>query len=126
MAVRFFKIAAIYLVVGMIFGIWMGITQKFQFAPVHAHINLLGWASLGIMGTIYYLFPNAANTRLAGWHFWLYNIGAVGFVIALTSLLAGNEQMRPVLIVSSNVVILGVVLFAINVFANVREAPRTS
>jgi cbb3-type cytochrome oxidase subunit 1 len=126
MAIRFFKVAVIYLVVGVSFGIWMGITQKFQFAPVHAHINLLGWGSLGIMGAIYYLFPNAAKTRLASWHFWLYNIGTAAFVISLASLIGGSEPMRMALIVSSNVVIFSVVLFAINVFANVHEAPRTS
>lgn len=123
MAVRFFKIAVLYFVVGVIFGIWMGIAQKFQFAPAHAHINLLGWASLAIMGTIYRLFPQAAGTRLATWHFWVYNVGIAAFVIALASILAGNEHMTTSLIIASNVIIVGVVLFAINVFANVRESP---
>jgi hypothetical protein len=122
MATRFLRIAVVYLVIGVVFGIWMGITQQFQFAPAHAHLNLLGWASLALMGVIYHLFPAAARTRLAHWHFWLYNIGAAGFVISLTCVIAGNEHMRQPLIIASNVIILGVVLFAINVFANVREA----
>jgi cbb3-type cytochrome oxidase subunit 1 len=122
MATRFLRIAVVYLVIGVVFGIWMGITQQFQFAPAHAHLNLLGWASLALMGVIYHLFPAAARTRLAHWHFWLYNIGAAGFVISLTCVIAGNEHMRQPLIIASNVIIVGVVLFAINVFANVREA----
>ncbi len=126
MAVRFFKIAVIYLMIGVIFGIWMGITQQFQFAPAHAHINLLGWASLAIMGAIYHLFPTAAKTRLAHWHFWLYNIGAAGFVISLASTLAGHEEMRLPLIIASNVIIIAVILFAINVFVNVKEASTSA
>ncbi len=125
MATRFLKIAVIYLVLGVIFGIWMGITQQFQFAPAHAHLNLLGWASLALMGVIYRLFPAAARTKLAHWHFWLYNIGAAGFVISLTCLLAGNEHFRQPLIVASNIIIVGVIVFAINVFANVHEAPAS-
>jgi len=125
MATRFLKIAVIYLVLGVIFGIWMGITQQFQFAPAHAHLNLLGWASLALMGVIYRLFPAAARTKLAHWHFWLYNIGAVGFVISLTCVLAGNEHFRQPLIIASNIIIVAVIVFAINVFANVREAPAS-
>jgi hypothetical protein len=65
MSARLIRIAALYLVVGVAMGIVMGITQKFTLVPVHAHINLLGWASLGIMGVIYHAYPAAAQTLLA-------------------------------------------------------------
>ena len=48
MAIRFLKFAVVYLMLGMGMGMAMGITHHFEYAPVHAHINLLGWASLAL------------------------------------------------------------------------------
>jgi hypothetical protein len=121
MASRYLKIAVIYFIAGIVLGIWMGMSQKFQFAPVHAHINLLGWASLALMGVIYRVFPDAAKTRLAAWQFWFYNIGVAGFVISLATVVSGHDAAVPAAIVSANLVLVGVVLFAINVYLNVRE-----
>jgi heme/copper-type cytochrome/quinol oxidase subunit 1 len=122
MATRYLKIAVLYFIVGVSLGIWMGMSQKFQFVPVHAHINLLGWASMAIMGVIYHIFPDAAKTRLAAWQFWLYNIGVAAFVISLATVVSGHDAAVPAAIISANLVLLGVVLFAINVFVNVRES----
>jgi cbb3-type cytochrome oxidase subunit 1 len=47
--------------------------------PVHAHVLLLGWASLALAGVVYHLYPAAAGTRLARWHFWLHNGGLALF-----------------------------------------------
>ena len=46
MGLSFIKIAVVYLVVGATLGLGMGIAQTFTLAPVHAHLVLLGWASL--------------------------------------------------------------------------------
>jgi len=121
MGIRFFKIALVYLVLGVALGIVLGITQKFQFAPVHAHINLLGWATFALAGLIYVVFPQAAKTRLAVWQFWLQNIGVPIFIIGLTLLASGNEKALPFVIVGSLVTLLAVIIFLVNVFANVRE-----
>ena len=65
MAQRFLKIAVVYLFLGVLLGITMGITQNFVLVPVHAHIGLLGWATLALAGVIYHLHPAAGKTRLA-------------------------------------------------------------
>ncbi|MBV9736940.1 MAG: cytochrome-c oxidase [Candidatus Eremiobacteraeota bacterium] len=121
MGIRFFKIALVYLVLGVALGIVLGITQKFQFAPVHAHINLLGWATFALAGLIYVVFPQAAKTRLAVWQFWLQNIGVPIFIIGLTLLASGDGKALPFVIVGSLVTLLAVITFLVNVFANVRE-----
>ena len=121
MGIRFFKIALVYLVLGVALGIALGITQKFQFAPVHAHINLLGWATFALAGLIYVLFPQAAQTRLALWQFWLQNIGVPIFIIGLILLTSGNEKAVPVVMVGSLVTLVSVLIFMVNVFANVRD-----
>jgi hypothetical protein len=67
MSARFIRIAALYLVIGVAMGIAMGITQNFSLAPVHAHINLLGWASLWIMGVIYHAWPSSTRRSMMKW-----------------------------------------------------------
>jgi hypothetical protein len=43
-------LGALYLVAGMLLGIVMGIRQDFQLAPVHAHVNLVGFAAHSVFG----------------------------------------------------------------------------
>jgi hypothetical protein len=121
MAISFIRAAVIYFVAGVILGIYIGTNKLFQFAPVHAHINLLGWASLAIMGLLYHVFPKAGASKLAPWHFWIYNLGVIGFVAGLYLIISGSEAALPLVIASSNLVLVGVVLFLINVFVNVRS-----
>ena len=90
MGLNFLRIATLYLIVGVLMGFVMGITEAFQYAPVHAHVNLLGWASLALVGVIYHLYPAAAETRLARVHFWLHNLGLPVFMVSLAVMLAGN------------------------------------
>ena len=49
MAQRFLKIAVVYVFLGALLGITMGIRQDFSLVPVHAHILLLGWATLALL-----------------------------------------------------------------------------
>ena len=72
--VAFLKIAVFYLLVGICLGIWMGAHENFTLAPLHAHLNLLGWATMALAGLIYNLFPQAGASRLAKVHFWLANV----------------------------------------------------
>ena len=122
MAIRFIRIAVIYLICGVGLGLYMGMTTQFTLTPVHAHFNLLGWASLALCGLVYAAFPAAAETRLAKWHFWLHNLGLPPLMIALALMLGGNAAMGPVVGIFSMVVAAGVALFAVNVWLAVRPA----
>lgn len=124
MGLRFLKIAVIYLVAGVSLGFVMGMKHQFTLAPVHAHINLLGWASLALAGLIYHLYPAAAATRLARIHFWLHNIGLPVFMVALAFMLSGNEAFDPLVGVGATITVLGMIVFAANVLINVKaDAP---
>lgn len=122
MAIRFLRIAVLYLAVGVSMGLYMGISQTFTLHPVHAHLNLLGWASLALCGLVYAAFPAAAETRLAKVHFWLHNLGLPPLMLALALLLSGNAAMEPVVGIFSIVVALGILMFVINVWMSVRPA----
>ena len=126
MGVRFLKIAVVYLVIGACLGFAMGITQKFVLVPVHAHVLLLGWASLALAGLVYHFYPAAASTRLARLHFWLHNIGLPLFMVGLGVMLTGNESLFVFVVVGASAVIIGLVLFAANVLLNIRTASSTA
>ena len=114
------KIAVVYLVLGGILGLAMGISGKFQLASVHSHLLLLGWASLALAGLVYHWYPQAAATRLARFHFWLHNLGLPAFMIGLALLLTGSEWALPLVAGSSTVVMAGLALFAVNVLFNAK------
>ena len=120
MGIRFLKIAVIYLFVGALLGGYMGATENFALAPVHAHLALLGWASLAIAGLIYHLYPAAALTLLARIHFWLHNIGLPFFMLGLGLVLTGHTAAVPIVSISAASVIIGLAAFTANVLMNLK------
>ncbi|MGB8276270.1 MAG: cytochrome-c oxidase [Alphaproteobacteria bacterium] len=111
-ATRFITIAIVYAALGMAFGIWMGITQSFDYAHVHTHINLVGWATLALFGLVYRAFPKMAEGRLAAVHFWVANLGAIIFIPGIV--LAMETQIMAAAIVGSLLVLASMVLFLVN------------
>lgn len=122
MGLRFLKIAVIYLLLGAMLGLIMGITQQFTLAPVHAHLALLGWASLALAGLIYHFYPAASTTRLARIHFWLHNLGLPVFMVSLGLVLRGEASIVPLVAASATAVLIGLALFAVNVLLNAKPA----
>lgn len=127
MGVRFFKIAVVYFVIAVLLGLAMGITQDFRFTSVHAHLNLLGWVSMALFGAIYHFYPKAGETKLANTHFWLHNLGlpimqGTLFVIMLTE----NHSLTVGAIIGSLLLIVGAILFAINIFQHVGGSKAAS
>lgn len=120
MGLRFLKIAVVYLVLGACLGVYMGATEVFVLAPVHAHLLLLGWATMALAGVIYHLYPAAATTRLASIHFWAHNILLPVFMALLAMLLTGSTQVGPLLGVGSILMLATLVCFAWNVLANAK------
>lgn len=113
------RLAVTYLIAGVGLGIAMGSTQNFTLRPVHAHLNLLGWATMALAGLVYSVYPKAAGSRLARIHFWLHNTALPVMMGSLCLLLYGHSDAAPVLAASEFVAAAGVVAFACNVFRNV-------
>jgi cbb3-type cytochrome oxidase subunit 1 len=125
MAIRLLKFALVYLMIGMAMGMAMGITHHFEFAPVHAHINLLGWASLALAAMIYHAYPQAALTGLARWHFRLHVSGLPIFMVGQLLLLSGHEQMEWLVATGAVITFAGLALFTVNLFTQLAAAQRT-
>ena len=115
-----FKLAVIYLIAGIGLGIAMGASHNFTLRPVHAHINLLGFTVLALAGLIYSVFPDAGASRLARIHFWLHNLSLPVMMVSLAMLLLGNEAFVPALGAAEFVAAAGVIVFAANVFINLK------
>ncbi|HLQ13747.1 MAG TPA: hypothetical protein VK130_10975 [Steroidobacteraceae bacterium] len=122
MAQRFLKIAVVYLFLGALLGITMGIVQNFALVPVHAHIGLLGWATLALAGVIYHLHPAAAQTRLAKLHFWIHNLALPVFMISLSYYLLGHAALMGVVVAAALLLLVGLGLFMVNILSNVKNS----
>jgi cbb3-type cytochrome oxidase subunit 1 len=125
MSKAFIIIAVGYLIVGGCLGFFMGITQNFTLIPVHAHILLAGWASLAVMGLIYNQYPRSATTRLAKLHFWLHNIGLPIFMGGLALQLTGHP-VPVALVAGATAFLVGLIVFAVNVWLTVGHRENAS
>ena len=121
LGVMWIKASVVYFIMGVSLGIYMGASGDHLLIPVHAHFNLLGWVSLALIGLIYRQFPKAGSHRLATVQFWLHNAGLLVAMVLLIGLLHGNTALDPLIGVASVVIGASVVLFAINVFQNIKE-----
>jgi cbb3-type cytochrome oxidase subunit 1 len=112
----FVLIGLLYGIFGFAFGIWVGINERFDQAHLHAHINLIGFASMVLFGLLYRAFPALAENRLAAVHFVLYNIGAVIFMAGIP--LAQAHQTVALAAGGSLTVLAGLLVFLANYLLN--------
>lgn len=117
-SLAFFTTAAICGLIGMGWGSYMGASHDHTLYPAHAHLNLLGWVTLSIMGTFYALAGDKAPRRLA-WANWLVStVGVVLMIPMLAYLLSGHEQqMGPLMPIPEGITIVGMVLFIVSVLS---------
>jgi hypothetical protein len=120
----FLFLSAACLIVGVCLGIYMGIAHDFTLAPVHAHINLVGWVSLALFGTIYRAFPELAVSPLARVHFWLAMVSAPAFPFGIW--LAMTHQIKALAIAASLLWLAGALAFLANVARLVFSASPTA
>ena len=101
---------------GMSWGMWMGAHQDFTMAPAHAHLNLLGFVALSIMGTFYALAGDLAPVRLA-WVNFVLSFGSVVILIPmLAKLLAGNTALGPMMAGPELAAVAGMACFLGSIF----------
>ncbi len=116
---NFLVIGVHYLLVGILFGMYMGGSGDHTLAPVHAHINLLGFTLMVLFAVIYKVFPEMTKSGLARLHFWLFQIGALIMMVALflmTADIVPDETIGPVMPVAELFVLIGILIFGWNAF----------
>jgi hypothetical protein len=114
------RAGVMFLLVGMAWGIEMGIRQDFSMAPAHAHFNLVGGVLLFVFGLYYRMVPAARDHALAKWQGLLHGVGAILFPIGVAVVIKGGETFIILPIVGSLIVLVAVALFALIVFRTSR------
>jgi FtsH-binding integral membrane protein len=111
LARRWYLCGLTYLVIGISLGVYMGALGDHSEFPAHAHINLLGWASMCLTGLLYRSFPAAAGSALARWHFWLYQISVPVLLLGVFAFYQGHTNVEPIIGAASVVTLISVLLF---------------
>jgi len=109
---HFITIAAVYAMLGMTFGIAMGMKGNFTYADVHAHINLVGWVTLALFGLVYRAYPKMAESRLTAIHFWVANLGALTFIPGI--FLVIHRGIMGLVVVGALLTLTSMVIFLVN------------
>jgi hypothetical protein len=114
------RVSVVLLVIGMLWGIEMGIRQSFSLAPAHAHLNLVGGVLLFVFGLYYKLFPTAGDSALAKWQGWLHIAGSILFPLGVAVVIGRGEGFIALPIIGSLIVLVAVSMFAMIVFRTSR------
>lgn len=112
--VYFLLLATLLLVIGAILGIVMGAREDFQLVPVHAHLNLAGWASLALFGLTYRAYPQLQANRVAGLHFIVSAAASILLPIGIGFAVLRNSPGLAIL--ASILWLLGVLLYLSQLF----------
>lgn len=119
---RWIVMALVYFVAAVSLGVVMGASHDFRLKTVHVHANLLGWVSMSLMGLIYRMYPRAASSQLARWHFALYQVALPTMLAGLASLMFGKPGAEPLVGVASVVMLAAVICFACAVWLGGRRS----
>lgn len=128
------RAALAYLVAGMAVGAWMligrardGSAPAPPWPTLHAHILLVGFLLLVVMGVAFWMFPRVKGRRpgdAAGWTaFALVNAGLLLRVASEPAVTEGERGAWPLALgVAAVLPVLGVVAFAVAVWPRIRAA----
>lgn len=114
----FLRTSIVLLIVGIAMGMHMGMTQNFTFAPVHAHLNLVGAVLMFLAGLFYNSRPDIPS-RWIGVHYVLHLLGAVLLPIGIYGSISGKPWAGPVVGPGALLVLAALLVFAANLFRRV-------
>jgi len=125
----FFAAAALYAMIGVSWGLAMSITKDHATYSAHAHLNLLGWISMALMGTFYALLGQAVANWIKLTNFVLSNIGVVCMISGLFMYLGQKGPASvygPLLAIGALSVVGGFFLFGLTAVSTALRRPATA
>lgn len=111
-----FRIAVCLGLIGMTGGVLMAASQNHALHPAHAHINLLGWVSLFLLGGYYRMNPSLDTRRGAKWQVIAWSVGTLVLSTGVAAIYAGYPQAEPIAAGGSLIVVASMLWFAWFVF----------
>lgn len=94
-----------WVIVGMIFGAWLGASDHVNYANSHAHANLLGFVTSVLFGLLHWAYPALGKSKLAFWQFAIYEVGVLLLVVG--KVLVDGGTQTPLLPAGSVITIIG-------------------
>lgn len=121
---HWFRMAILYFVIAVVMGVVMGASHDHRLMSVHAHLNLLGWVTMTLMGIYYHLYPAFGCNKVARTHFWLHQLALPVMMLALALRILGHAAAEPFIGIGSVLILLSVLLFAFNLLKALRTTPQ--
>jgi peptidoglycan/LPS O-acetylase OafA/YrhL len=106
-----FQAAVLMLLAGMIWGLFMAISQDHAALPAHAHLNLLGFVALFLFGIFYHLHPAIDRSRTALIQVGIWIVTTVIMIIGVGLVHTGHAIGAPIAGVGAFGVFGGALLF---------------
>jgi hypothetical protein len=103
----FVGMAFLWLMLGMVLGLYIGVTQSNELLPVHITMLLPGFVVLAVYGAVYRLWPEMKNTGMAKAQFLLASLGTLGQVVGTYQFIRSGGTDMMIIAVSSVLAILG-------------------
>ena len=105
-------------IVGMMIGIIMAASGDHSVFPAHAHLNLIGWVSLFLIGIFYRFHPFLDKSRMALIQVGIWICGTIILTCGVAAIFLGRPNLEPIAIAGSLIVLGDMLLFAYLVFRN--------
>ncbi|MCB1426231.1 MAG: hypothetical protein R3D65_15270 [Zhengella sp.] len=119
-AFLFVATAALFVTIGMVWGIQMSASGNHMLSGAHAHLNLIGWVTMGLFGFYYHLVPAAAARPLAKVHYGVATLGVLTIVPGIVMVL--RQQGETLAAIGSVLTILSMLIFLYTVLTTRAQA----
>ncbi len=112
-------------IVGMVVGIIMAASGDHRIFPAHAHLDLLGWVSLFLIGIFYRLHPSIGASRVALVQVGIWICATVILSCGVAAIFLGRPDLEFIAIAGSLIILADMVMFAYLIFRSEQSASRT-
>ena len=120
LSLRCIKGAFVYLALGVGLGAWFAIDRAAgaSLRPLHAGLNLWGWATLLIYGMAYHMLPRFAGRplrwpRLAAWQSSLAIAGVALAAIGWVAVASGLPLAQPLILIGAGLQLIAALLLTL-------------
>ena len=108
-----FRAAVLFVIAGMVWGLYMAISENHATFPAHAHLNLLGWVSLFLFGIFYHLHPAIDRSRAARTQVWIWMVGVVIQAFGVARIFTGHPAAKASPPWARSIVLAGMLAFGV-------------
>jgi hypothetical protein len=108
------------------FGMVMGMTKQFNYAPAHAHLGVLGWLSSAVFALIYAVareWPAGAGAPRLHWG--AHNLGLIvmGFGLSMWARTGDDARWGPVIAIGGAIIVLATIWLTAMMWSRLAARP---